>query len=432
MRYAAVAKASRSTASSDPASFASESAPYASRHARRRNASRPRVIVSCCAASASVRLAIQALDVADEAGVFAVQQRGQAGTEIRAPAPLEDVVFPRVPAPRLLGRHVLVVQQQVRALEERQQHVEDDELPLLLLGVERGHGAGGKQPQVRVVERDLEEILVIVRQELVDLFLLVLALLALLEKEHADRERQADDGHDVAHQLPGLERHSTLPRRLVLGAFARRDEQQGGRHPGARGVPTPFRYQHVLAGPLELDPVLAAVALENQRYLAAEKADELITRRVALPARPVGVEGEGRDEHVPLEPGETAIERLEHARHVLGERCSLIGLEDDEGGSEVVFHVQSGKRATISYTDALDEVSERTRLNSLTGHSTSGSGASSRGGGAERASVTWAAYGRRSRMYSARKSSSCSASTSDASAAGVVRGPTQRILLCRQ
>jgi hypothetical protein len=39
----------------------------------------------------------------------------------------------------------------------------------------------------------------------------------------------------------------------------------------------------------------------------------------------------------------------------------------------------------------LFETAERTSVNSLTGHSTAGSGGSSRGGGAERSSVTCAA-----------------------------------------
>src|SRR5688572_10141786 len=59
-----------------------------------------------------------------------------------------------------------------------------------------------------MAERHLQEVLIVVRQELVDLFLLVVALLLLLIDEHEDRERQADRRHDVAQELPRVDVHS--------------------------------------------------------------------------------------------------------------------------------------------------------------------------------------------------------------------------------
>ena len=61
-----------------------------------------------------------------------------------------------------------------------------------------------------MVERDLQEVLIVVRQELIDLFLLVVALPLLLVDEDEDRERQADRRHDVAQEFPRADVHGRL------------------------------------------------------------------------------------------------------------------------------------------------------------------------------------------------------------------------------
>src|SRR5262249_15124125 len=68
-----------------------------------------------------------------ELGVLADQQPRQEVAEVVATAPLAQVVLPRVPAPPLLRGHVLVVEEDVGALEEGDQQLEEDEAPLLLL-----------------------------------------------------------------------------------------------------------------------------------------------------------------------------------------------------------------------------------------------------------------------------------------------------------
>jgi hypothetical protein len=61
-----------------------------------------------------------------------------------------------------------------------------------------------QQAQVGVVQHQLHEAGVLVGEPLVDLFVLLLALAPLLPQEHQDRERQANDRHDVAQQFPGF------------------------------------------------------------------------------------------------------------------------------------------------------------------------------------------------------------------------------------
>src|SRR5688572_2834539 len=80
-----------------------------------------------------------------------------------------------------------------------------------------------EQTQVGIGERDLQKIVIIVGHELIDFLFLVVALLALLVQEHDDRERQADDRDDVAHQFPRFQRHgvSCLASRAVAGSLER-------------------------------------------------------------------------------------------------------------------------------------------------------------------------------------------------------------------
>ena len=67
-----------------------------------------------------------------------------------------------------------------------------------------------KVVQVGIAQHDLEEIVVGVGKQLVLLFLLVVALLALLPREEQDRDRQAERRDDVAGELPGVT-HGRIP-----------------------------------------------------------------------------------------------------------------------------------------------------------------------------------------------------------------------------
>src|SRR5918911_887020 len=66
-------------------------------------------------------------------GVLAAQQLRQVAMEVLAPAPLAHEVVPAVPAPALVLAHVRLVRHQVGALEQRDQHVEDDQHAFALL-----------------------------------------------------------------------------------------------------------------------------------------------------------------------------------------------------------------------------------------------------------------------------------------------------------
>jgi len=58
--------------------------------------------------------------------------------------------------------------------------------------------------KIRVVEHELEELPILVGKPLKNPLLLILALLALLEDEHENRERQTEDLHDVECELGDL------------------------------------------------------------------------------------------------------------------------------------------------------------------------------------------------------------------------------------
>src|SRR5688572_22105267 len=64
-----------------------------------------------------------------------------------------------------------------------------------------------------MAERHPQEVLIVVREKLVDLFVLVVALLLLLVDEHQNRERQADRRHDVAQELPRAQVHGPPAKR---------------------------------------------------------------------------------------------------------------------------------------------------------------------------------------------------------------------------
>ena len=102
---------------------------------------------------------------------------------------------------------IVLVQQQVRPLKQGYQHGKDDQLPFPLLLIEGWRHLIRKEPEIRILQRDLQEILIAVRQELVHLFFFVLALLPLLEQEHGNGQWQAYDGHHVAQQFPGFHCH---------------------------------------------------------------------------------------------------------------------------------------------------------------------------------------------------------------------------------
>ena len=79
--------------------------------------------------------------------------------------------------------------------------------------VSSGGCSGVEQVQVGVVERDLQEVLVVVREKLIDLFFLVVALLLLLVEEDEDRGGEADRRDDVAQQLPRADVHASAPQK---------------------------------------------------------------------------------------------------------------------------------------------------------------------------------------------------------------------------
>ena len=58
-----------------------------------------------------------------------------------------------------------------------------------------------------MLERGLEKVLIVVRQQLVDLVLFVVAFTALLVDEDRDSQGQTDDGHHVTQQFPAFEIH---------------------------------------------------------------------------------------------------------------------------------------------------------------------------------------------------------------------------------
>src|SRR4051812_17264277 len=64
-------------------------------------------------------------DVFLEFGVFAPQQQRQCVVEVLAAAPFAHVVVPAVPAARFVFAHGALVGDQVGALEQRDQHIED-------------------------------------------------------------------------------------------------------------------------------------------------------------------------------------------------------------------------------------------------------------------------------------------------------------------
>src|SRR6185503_5017018 len=146
-------------------------------------------------------------NVSAELGVFALEQHGQQRAEVFAPAPLAHVVLPRQPAPLVPPGHLRLVQNQIRALEQRDEDVEDDQHALALLVVELGRLLGAEQTQVGMAECHPEEVLIVVGEELIDLFVLVVALFLLLVNEHENGERQADRRDDVAQEFPRADVH---------------------------------------------------------------------------------------------------------------------------------------------------------------------------------------------------------------------------------
>ncbi len=58
-------------------------------------------------------------------------------------------------------------------------------------------------------QRDPEEFLIVVGKQLIDFLFLAVALLALLEDEHGDRQRQADHRHHITQQFPDFQGQSS-------------------------------------------------------------------------------------------------------------------------------------------------------------------------------------------------------------------------------
>jgi len=144
--------------------------------------------------------------------VLAFQQFRQRGEKILAAAPFAHVVLPTQPQPAGLARHLLLVDQKIRAFEQRDENAEEYGLALLLLFAQRRRRwAAVQQLQVGMFQRQLEEVCVLVGQALVQLLFLVEPLLALLMHEHADRQRQTQHGHHVAEHFHGFQQIHASP-----------------------------------------------------------------------------------------------------------------------------------------------------------------------------------------------------------------------------
>ena len=116
-------------------------------------------------------LAGDGANVALEIGILSFKQLIQGGAEVASTTPRADVVIPRLPKPCGLVGHFLIVDQDVGALELRGQDLEQHVAPLALL-VRVGRLLLGwcQQTEVRVLQRQLEEGLVVVRKFQVDLY----------------------------------------------------------------------------------------------------------------------------------------------------------------------------------------------------------------------------------------------------------------------
>ena len=157
-------------------------------------------------------------EVLGECFVFAVEEEGQGGAEVGALHPFAHVVFPRLPHALCLLVHALFVYEQISAFEERDEDAEDRETALFLfVGEIVARGLAAQQLQIGVVEHELEELAVFVGETLENFLLVVHAFFALFQKENDDRERQADDGDDVAEKFEKFEkRHTALMDRAAL------------------------------------------------------------------------------------------------------------------------------------------------------------------------------------------------------------------------
>jgi hypothetical protein len=98
--------------------------------------------------------------------------------------------------------HLLIVDQDVGAFELRGQDLEQHVAPLeLLVRVGRLLFGWRQQTEVRVLQRQLQERLVVVREFQIDFLVILLPLLALLLHEHPQREGQADGRDQIADRL---------------------------------------------------------------------------------------------------------------------------------------------------------------------------------------------------------------------------------------
>lgn len=118
--------------------------------------------------------------------------------------------------------HLLLVHEQIRVVEKRQQNTKHHESPLLLFICEMGAlTLLAEQAQIGIFQDELQEIAVFVRQPLKDI-LLFLAVLALLQNEYENDKRQAENLDEVEGDFRNLERaHETwyVPRQEVESAL---------------------------------------------------------------------------------------------------------------------------------------------------------------------------------------------------------------------
>lgn len=137
--------------------------------------------------------------------IFAAEELGEEVAEVVPAAPFTHEVFPGLPEALVVGVHFLVVNEEVGALEERNENFEQNLLAFsLLFGELKFRGVFAEEMQVRMVENKLEEIVVFVGEVLINFLVVGLTLFSVFEDEDDDGHREADDGDDVACEFPKI------------------------------------------------------------------------------------------------------------------------------------------------------------------------------------------------------------------------------------
>lgn len=135
--------------------------------------------------------------------IFAAEEVGEESAEVFPAAPFTHEVLPGLPEALVVGVHFLVVNEEVGALEERNENFEQNLLAFsLLVGELKFGGIFAEEMQVGMVEDKLEEIVVFVGEVLINFLVVGLTLFSVFEDEDNDGHREADDGDDVACEFP--------------------------------------------------------------------------------------------------------------------------------------------------------------------------------------------------------------------------------------